>query len=123
MVSFQGFRIKEGSPIYLQIAWHVKQSIAAGAIKDGEEMPSRRVLSALLGINPNTVQKAYGLLEDESLIISSPGAASYVSVNEGKRRKIRDDLLRTYVLAVVNALKNMGVTKDEAASLMDKLWE
>lgn len=123
MVSFQGFRIKEGSPIYVQIMQHVKQSIAAGTIKDGEEMPSRRVLSALLGINPNTVQKAYRLLEDESIIISSPGAVSYVSVSACKRREIRDELLRTYVGAVVDTLKAMGVTKGEAALLMDKMWE
>ena len=51
------------SPIYLQILLYIKRGIIAGSIVDGAELPSRRVLSALLGVNPNTVQKAYKLLE------------------------------------------------------------
>ncbi len=123
MISFEGFRVQDGSPIYVQIVLHVKQSIAAGTIKDGEEMPSRRVLSALLGINPNTVQKAYKLLEDESIIVSSPGAASYVSVDENRVKDIRDGLLGNHVRSAVDSMKKMGITKEKALSLIDKLWE
>ena len=63
MISFDGFTIEDGSPIYLQIILYIKRCIIAGTIVDGDELPSRRVLSALLGVNPNTIQKAYRLLE------------------------------------------------------------
>ena len=65
MISFEDFVLGDGYPIYLQIIRHIKQGIAAGAIGHQEEVPSRRVLSALLGVNPNTIQKAYHMLEDE----------------------------------------------------------
>ena len=62
MISFESFIMEDGMPIYLQIILFVKRGIIAGVIVDGDELPSRRVLSALLGVNPNTVQKAYRML-------------------------------------------------------------
>ena len=70
MVDFSAFVPEDGLPIYLQIIRHVKRAIAAGTVQAGDELPSRRVLSAQLGVNPNTVQKAYKLLEDEGIIPS-----------------------------------------------------
>ena len=54
MVSFDAFRAVDGTPVYLQIINFIKRGAIAGTIQDGDELPSRRVLSALLGINPNT---------------------------------------------------------------------
>ena len=68
MIDFSGFRAEDGSPIYVQLVRYVKRGVVSGAIGDGDELPSRRVVSALLGVNPNTVQKAYRALEDEGLI-------------------------------------------------------
>ena len=55
MISFDSFVMEEGVPLYQQILLYVKRGIAGGTIQDGDELPSRRVLSALLGVNPNTV--------------------------------------------------------------------
>ena len=46
MIDFGGFVQTEGQPIYLQIMRYIKQGLAAGTIADGEELPSRRALSA-----------------------------------------------------------------------------
>ena len=64
MITFDQFKLEDGMPIYLQIVLYIKRGIIAGVIADGDELPSRRILSALLGVNPNTVQKTYRLLED-----------------------------------------------------------
>ena len=48
MISFERFTPEDGSPIYLQILRYIKRGAVAGSIADGDEMPSRRVLSALL---------------------------------------------------------------------------
>lgn len=76
MISFDGFHMEEGTPIYQQILLFLKRSAVSGEIQDGDELPSRRALSALLGVNPNTVQKAYRQLEEEGLIRSHTGAKS-----------------------------------------------
>ena len=81
MVDFSAFVPEDGLPIYLQIIRYVKRAIAAGTVQAGDELPSRRVLSAQLGVNPNTVQKAYKLLEDEGLISSRSGAKSEIALS------------------------------------------
>ena len=68
MIDFGAFRAEDGTPIYLQIIKYLKQGVVSGAVADGDELPSRRVLSALLGLNPNTVQKACRMLEEEGLL-------------------------------------------------------
>lgn len=123
MISFEQFDLQDGSPIYLQIVRHVKQTIVAGGAEDRDEMPSRRVLSALLGVNPNTVQKAYRMLEDEGIIESRSGAKSYLLLDPGKVQRIREELLENDVQAMVSAMQKMGLSKNEAISLLDKLWE
>ena len=122
MISFENFIMADGSPIYLQILLYIKRGIIAGIICDGDELPSRRVLSALLGVNPNTVQKAYKLLEDEGLIASRAGAKSCVVVTEAKLAEIRVELLEADAQEAVAKLKLMGVSKEEAHGLIDRFW-
>ena len=81
MIPFDNFHMEEGIPIYQQILLYLKRGIVAGDFHDGDELPSRRMLSALLGVNPNTVQKAYRQLEEENLICSHTGSKSGVSVS------------------------------------------
>lgn len=122
MIDFDKFIMEEGSPIYLQILLYVKRGSVAGTIKDGDELPSRRMLSALLGVNPNTVQKAYRLLEEEGLIQSRSGAKSYMVLDDEVIDRIRKELLEEDASIAVRTLKQMGLTLDEAQSLIAKYW-
>ena len=110
-------------PIYLQIILFVKRGIIAGVIADGDELPSRRVLSALQGVNPNTVQKAYRMLEEEGLIQSHSGAKSYVVLNSAVKERIRSELLESDAKSVIHSLRQMGLTKEDAVALIEKYWE
>lgn len=123
MVSFDSFSLADGIPIYQQILLFLKREAVAGTIRDGDELPSRRVLSALLGVNPNTVQKAYRMLEEEGLIASHSGAKSLMVLDEETLRRVRGELLEADAKSVVNAMKQMGLTKDEALALIDQYWE
>ena len=110
-------------PIYLQIILFIKRGIIAGVIADGDELPSRRVLSALLGVNPNTVQKAYRMLEEEGLIQSHSGAKSYVVLDSAVKERIRSELLESDAKSVIHSLRQMGLTKEDAVALIEKYWE
>ena len=123
MIDFGAFRAEDGTPIYLQIIKYLKQGVVSGAVADGDELPSRRVLSALLGLNPNTVQKAFRLLEDEGLIASHSGAKSYVTVDEGKLAALRQTLLREELRAVTRSLRQMGIAREDALRLISEFWE
>ena len=123
MITFDQFKLEDGMPIYLQIVLYIKRGIIAGVIDDGDELPSRRILSALLGVNPNTVQKTYRLLEDEGLIQSHAGAKSYMVLDEEKVRRIRRELLEGDARNIVSAMKQMGLSLDEASALLKKYWD
>ncbi len=123
MVSFDGFTLADGIPIYLQILLFLKPVAGAGTIRDGDELPSRRVLSALLGVNPNTVQKAYRLLEEEGLIASHSGAKSLMVLDTETISRVRAELLENDAKGMVSAIRQMGLTKAEAHALLDKYWE
>ena len=118
-MSLENLELDGRGPIYLQIVRFVRRGVVAGTIQDGEEMPSRRAVSALLGVNPNTVQKAYRLLEEEGVLVSRAGARSCVQVDGAQVARIRDALLREEVGDLVSALRQMGVTREEAHILGD----
>lgn len=123
MVSFADLLLTDGIPIYQQILRYVKGGIAGGTIAHGEELPSRRVVSALLGVNPNTVQKAYRLLEEEGLIQSHTGAKSCVVADQAARARAKAELVQADVRSTLSAMKAMGLSKKEALALVDQLWE
>lgn len=123
MVSFEAFRAVDGTPMYLQIINFIKRGAIAGTIRDGDELPSRRVLSALLGINPNTVQKAFHILEEEHLMESRTGAKSCMKlppdILDALRREVLSDELRT----MARTLRQLGISKEEALRLIEQAWE
>ena len=123
MISFESFVLEDNVPIYLQIVGYIKRGIVAGAIADGAEMPSRRMLSALLGVNPNTVQKSYALLEEEGLIHSRSGAKSCVAADDAAIRRLRGELLGQNLKTVIDAMKQMGMTLSDAQAALADHWE
>lgn len=123
MISFEKFKMEDSGPIYQQIILHIKRGMIAGTVEDGDELPSRRVLSALLGVNPNTVQKAYRLLEDEGLIASHSGAKSFVVLSPEALERIKRELVESDARAAVRVLRQMGISLDEARGLIEKFWE
>ena len=123
LVTFENFAAEDGLPIYLQIIRYVKRGVAAGSIADGEELPSRRVLSAQLGVNPNTVQKAYRTLEEEGVIASRSGAKSEVTLTPETVEAVRRQLLEQEAGSLVRALRQAGLDKAAALALLERLWD
>ena len=123
LVTFEGLRLEEGMPIYLQIIRYLERGIAAGTVRDGDELPSRRVLSARLGVNPNTIQKAFRALEEAGVITSRAGAKSEVSLTPERAEAIRRRLLEEEAAALVSARRQMGLDREQAAALVLQLWD
>ena len=123
MISFESFVPDGNVPIYLQIVGYIKRGIVAGTIENGAEMPSRRMLSALLGVNPNTVQKSYAMLEEEGLIHSRSGAKSCVAADDAAIRRLRGELLGQNLKTVIDAMKQMGMTLEDAQAALADHWE
>lgn len=64
--------------VYLQIVDDVKRKIELGLLREGEKLPSCRELALEMGVNPNTVQRAYSELELGGYIYTQPKKGVYV---------------------------------------------
>ena len=107
----------------MQIIHQLKMGIAAGTVQDGEELPSRRTLSALLGVNPNTIQKAFRILEEEGLIVSHVGAKSFVSVTREQVQRLEQQLPDTHARQFIKQMQAIGLSCTQVVGLVERLWK
>ena len=69
--------------LFMVIGENIKKRIAAGILKEGDKLPSCREFAEELGVNPNTVQRAYTQLEEEGVVFTI--AKKGVFVSSGRR--------------------------------------
>jgi GntR family transcriptional regulator len=87
----------------MQVIDQVKRDIALGRLVEGDRLPTVRDLAIRLAINPNTMAKAYKLLEQEGVIVTRAGAGAFVAAIESglnkavKKRIISESMERTAV--------------------------
>lgn len=99
-------------PIYEQLYKSITQMAALDVLEKGKPLPSVRALAQELGINPNTVQKTYSMLEHDGIIYSVPGKGSFLSSDVSaleKQKKLVSEQLRGAVRSAVEC----GMTKEE----------
>lgn len=123
MISFDDFVLGDNAPIYTQLILYIKRGIVSGVIQDKDPVPSRRFMSSLLGVNPNTIQKAYQLLEKEGLLQSQSGTKSIMTISNEAVDSLRKQLIETDMKSIVAAMQSMGIEKETAKLLFDQLWE
>ncbi len=91
-------------PIYEQIVERFEKLILKGALEADSQMPSVRQMAAELSINPNTIQKAYAILEQEGYIYPVKGKGNFVNGNLVLRQRKKKPVFRSWR----NALRKAG---------------
>jgi GntR family transcriptional regulator len=110
-----------GLPLYLQIQAQVKNAVAAGALKPGAAMPSVRKLAADLGINPNTVARAYLDLDREGVIRTVPGGGTFIADgNPGLLKAERVRRLRPLARQIAVEGKQLRLSPEEVVALVQE---
>ena len=113
-----------GIPAYRQIMDQIRFQIASGVLKEGDELPSTRALSAELELNPMTVSKAYGYLEREGVLERRPGLPLIVRANSGEESAEQKlEQLRLALAPVVTVARQLGVSRERALELLGELLE
>ncbi len=111
---------KSRLPIYEQLYQSITRMAALGAIDPGEALPSVRALAQELGVNPNTVQKTYQMLERDGIICSVPGKGSFISGSSSaisQQREIAWEKLSKALEAAVDC----GIQKGEIIERINKI--
>ena len=122
-LDFTDLRLHEREPVYQQLVSYVKRCIASEEAADGEDLPSRRELAALLGINPNTAHKAYRQLEDEGFIQTPRNASSRLCVTEELRQRAKEELSHAFVRTFIAQAKENRLGRVSLIALINEHWE
>lgn len=104
--------------IYEQIVKEIERQITLGVLTPNTQIPSVRALAFDLGINPNTVKKAYDILEENGLIISRSTKGFFICDNIGKAKEIKIEELLGKINELAKELKTYGLTKEEIIKRM-----
>ena len=99
------------APIYEQIVEKFQMLIIKGILPPGSKMPSVRSLAVQLSINPNTIQKAYAVLEHQGYVFSIKGRGSFVADTENFLIQKRNSCMRDLEEKLRQA-KELGITED-----------
>jgi DNA-binding transcriptional regulator YhcF (GntR family) len=84
------------APIYAQIANQIKSMIWFGTLRKGQPLPGRQALASQLGVNINTIDHAYRILENEGYLYGRRGIGGFVNVDaaRGTRSEFVDEIHR-----------------------------
>ena len=105
---------RDGRPISEQISASFRKAISAGVLQAGEKLPSVRELAGSLAINPNTIQRAYRMLEEEGWIVSVSGKGSFAA-GVPQTEALRVERLFQTLLETAAALEEAGVDRGAIA--------
>lgn len=113
------WEFNEKSPIYSQIAEHIKMQIVSQEIKSGDQLPTVRELAQEAGVNPNTMQRAFTELEREGLVFSQRTSGRFVTEDNLLIGKIRQQVAKAELATFVNNMKKIGYKLDEITVALD----
>ena len=109
-------------PFYEQIAQRFQTLILRGILPPDTQMPSVRSLAMELSINPNTIQKAFSLLEQQGYIYSVKGRGNYVADITAQGLEKTQTLLKE-AEQLLSYGKGLGITRAEYIKVIDRLYE
>lgn len=115
---------QSGKPIYQQIIEQVRRLVASGQLKAGEMLPSVRSVALEHAVNPMTISKAYGILENEGWLERNPGKPMTVAAFKERPERIdRRAVLRKPIRDLIFAARQLDLGPQDLTALVNEYWE
>ena len=110
------------TPVYEQLIRQTERFVLMGIFKPQDQVPSVRALSVELGVNPNTIQKAYSQMEASGILQSVPGRGRFVTGEAkeiiGRQKREQLNILRERLKEFAEA----GITRPEIENCLDEVY-
>lgn len=104
--------------VYIEIAERYEEYIRSGIYKSGDKLPSVRAAANELGVNPNTVARAFSVLEEKGLVVSLPKKGAFVTADgEGAVKKVSE------AIELLTRLKAKGFTEKELIEMIREVFD
>ncbi|MBC5788357.1 MULTISPECIES: GntR family transcriptional regulator [Clostridiaceae] len=113
-----------GQPIYEQIVSQIKALIIAGELKEGDALPSMRLLAKELRISVITTKRAYEELEREGFLVSMTGKGSFVAgINQEFLREQQLRSIEEHMQAIVSAAASCNISLSELVEMLSLIYK
>ena len=117
------WNLSNDRPIYAQIMERIQMQIISGAFKPGDKLPSVRELATEAGVNPNTMQKAFGELERKELIVTIRTSGRMVTEDVQMIDKVKNQFAKEEIKTFLEKMKELGLGTDEIIHLLQNMNE
>ena len=113
---------RERKPIYSQIADYICEGILGGMWREEDRIPSIREMAVETEVNPNTVTRTYGLLQEQGVIYNQRGIGYFISPKavETTRQIMKDDFVKNELPYFFRKLDILEMSTDDLASLYEQ---
>ncbi len=101
------------APVYMQIVSRIRADILGGVYKPDEQIPAVRQLALTAGVNPNTMQRAFAVLEAEQLFITRGTVGRFITTDTEVLERAREVLRRETVARIVEEAAAVGLSPEE----------
>ena len=118
-----GFTFDNNIPIYIQLLEYLKIYLISGVFKCGEKLPSVRDFAATFKVNPNTMQKALGELEDMKLIYTERTNGKFVTTDTKIIEQLKDEYAVTLAKSYFQGMKKIGLGKADSIKYLEGIDE
>ncbi|MBE6532348.1 MAG: GntR family transcriptional regulator [Ruminococcaceae bacterium] len=109
-----------GTAVYIQIARKIRRFVISGKYLPGEKIPTVRQMATDAAVNPNTVQRAFSLLESEGLIESRGTLGRFVTSDPEKVKRAREIEAASIALEFVREADELKISKAEIIKLIEE---
>ncbi len=117
------FDFDPNRPIYQQIVREVKRRTIRGIYLPGAKLPSVRELANEMGVNPNTMARAYAELERDGFLDTRRGEGSFVVDDQGRIDDEQAQLLETAVQRFATEVNELGLSAEQNDGLAQVIRE
>lgn len=113
------YRFNDNIPIYIQLVEMIKTDIVSGKYQPGDKLPAVRDMAMELGVNPNTVQRAFSELEREELVKSDRTNGRYVTDDNKKIKDLLKVLSEKYIDELFEKLNSLGMSDGQIVKMIN----
>jgi len=116
-------QFNKDNPIYLQIKEVIYNAILTEEFKNGERIPSIRDMAMSLEVNPNTVTRAYGLLQDEGIIDNQRGIGYFTKEDaiELVKNKKKEEFIQHDVPLFFQTMEKLNLSIESIIPIYDAM--
>ncbi len=115
--------LKSDRPIYSQLIEQIEIKIFSGIYSPGSKLPSVRELAQEAAVNPNTMQKALSMLEENGLLYTNRTSGRFITEDDKMIQQAKQRLAQQQISEFLEKMKSLGFGKTETLSIITAMLE